>query len=226
MKVAIVDSNHDYKIKKIVSKYFKIVKDDPDFVISVGGDGTVLLSERLYPSIPKLTIKTSNTCRKCQYMPSQLKHCLELIKNGKYEMEEESKIEAKFKGKKILALNEIQIHNKKPTVAIRFSVKSTNFFQNNVIGDGLVISTPFGSTGYYMSITGKTFKKGLGLAFNNTHNLKIKNVVLNEKSKINVKLLREDAWLLRDNDEKYFNLKEGDKFIAYKSSQRAMFIKF
>ncbi|MFH8080315.1 MAG: hypothetical protein QXO84_00310 [Candidatus Aenigmatarchaeota archaeon] len=225
MKVAIVSQNNFSLIKKIESAGIKIVKENPDIVISIGGDGTILLSERLYPSIPKLAIKTSSTCRKCQYTPSQIKNVLELIKKGKYKIEEENKIEVRFKNYKLLALNEIQLHNKKPTVAIRFSVEADGFRQENVIGDGLIVSTPFGSTGYYMSITGKKFKKGLGLAFNNPHNIKIKGIVLDENAKIKVKLLREEAWLIRDNDDNFLNLEKGDKFKVVKSKEKARFIK-
>jgi len=225
MKVAIVSQNNDDLIKKIKSFGFDIVKSDPDIVISIGGDGTVLLSERLYPSVPKLAIKTSSTCRKCQYTPQQLKEILELIKSNDFEIAEESKIEARFKGKRILALNEVQLHNKKPIVAIRFSVEANGFKQENVIGDGIIIATPFGSTGYYKSITGKSFSRGIGIAFNNAHNLNAKGVVLSEKAKIKVKLLREEAWLLRDNDESFIDLEEGDSFRVAIAREKAKFIK-
>ncbi|MBU5689273.1 MAG: NAD(+)/NADH kinase [Candidatus Aenigmarchaeota archaeon] len=226
MKVAIVSQNNYKLIKQIKSAGLRIVKVQPDIVISIGGDGTILLSERLYPSVPKLAIKTSSTCRKCQYMPGHLKVALELIKKGKYRIVEEKKIEAKFKNHRLIALNEIQLHNKKPTVAIRFSVQANGFKQDNVIGDGLIVSTPFGSTGYYMSITGKKFKKGIGLAFNNPHNIKTKGIVLDENKKINIKLLREEAWLIRDNDDNFLSLKKNDRFKVFVSKEKAHFIKF
>lgn len=40
---------------------------------------------------------------------------------------------------------------------------------DRLIGDGVLVATPFGSTGYYRSITGGTFSSGLGVAFNNVH---------------------------------------------------------
>jgi NAD+ kinase len=225
MKFAIVSQNNHSIINKLKSMKLKIVKDDPDIVISIGGDGTILLSERLYPSIPKLVIKTSNTCRKCQYKPNQIKPILRVVMEGKYKIKEEKKIEAIFKGIRITALNEIQLHNKKPTVALRFSVRSNGFEQNNIIGDGLIIATPFGSTAYYNSITGKTFNKGIGLAFNNPHNINTKGVVLDEKAKINVKVLRESGWLIRDNDDKFIDINEGESFKAFISKEVAKFIK-
>ncbi len=224
MKVAIVSQNGLSEINKIKKLGFKIVKKDPDIVISIGGDGTILISERLYPSIPKLAIKTSKTCRKCQYTPLQLKILLEKVKKGDYNIYEENKLEARFNDTRLLALNEIQLHNKKPTVALRFSIKAGAIKESNVIGDGLIIATPFGSTGYYKSVVGKTFKKGIGVAFNNAHNLNKKGFVVDEKTKINVKILREQGWLIRDNDEIFIDLKPGDTFKVYTSKEKAKFI--
>jgi NAD+ kinase len=225
MRVAIVSQNNLSIIKQLQSMKLEIVEEDPDIVISIGGDGTILLSERLYPDIPKLVIKTSNTCRRCQYRKSQIKSILKLVMKGKYKIKEEKKIETKFKSFRLVALNEIQLHNKKPTVALRFSVKADGFEQRNVIGDGLIIATPFGSTGYYNSITGKAFKKGIGLAFNNPHNIKLKGIVLDENAKVNVKVLREEGWLIRDNDDNFIDIKKGERFKAYISKETAKFIK-
>ena len=224
MKVALVSQNSYSIIKQLKSMKVKLVKEDPDVVISIGGDGTILLSERLYPGIPKLVIKTSSTCRRCQYRPEQLRYILKLVMEGKYKIKEEKKVEARFKDIRLIGLNEVQLHNKKPTVALRFSVKADGFEQKNVIGDGLIIATPFGSTGYYSSITGKSFKKGIGLAFNNPYNIKLKGIVLKENVKITVKVLREEGWLIRDNDENFVDIKKGEKFKACISKERAKFI--
>ncbi|MCS7134898.1 MAG: hypothetical protein NZ893_00460 [Candidatus Aenigmarchaeota archaeon] len=225
MNVAIVAQNNINLVRKIKSLGFKIVEENPEMIISIGGDGTILLSERLYPSVPKLVLKTSSTCRKCEYTINQLKTILDLIKQGKYVIEEEKKVEARFKKQKILALNEIQLHNKKPTVALRFSVTADTLKQENVIGDGLIIASPFGSTGYYMSVVGKSFRKGIGIAFNNPHNIRLKGFVLKENVKIVVRVLREEGWLIRDNDENFIDLYPGDKFKVFLSKERAKFIK-
>ncbi|MBU5689661.1 MAG: hypothetical protein QXM68_00940 [Candidatus Aenigmatarchaeota archaeon] len=225
MKVAIVESGRNLEMKKIISKYFKIVKNDPDFVISIGGDGTILASERLYPSIPKLTIKTSQICRKCDYSPNRLEIILKMLNDGKYELKKEMKLEAKFKGKRIIALNEIQLHNENPTVAIRFDVYADKMYRN-VIGDGVIVSTPFGSTGYFKSITGKSFKKGIGIAFNNSYNFPRKPIIIDEKSKIKIKLNRESGLLLRDNDQNFVRVKENQKIYIKKARKPAFFVNF
>ena len=63
---------------------FKIVDENPDFIVCYGGDGTVLFSERTIPEVPKLIIKTSRVCRKCDYTRKDLKKVLSNIRKGNY----------------------------------------------------------------------------------------------------------------------------------------------
>jgi NAD kinase len=51
-----------------------------------------------------------------------------------------------------------------------------------------------------------------------------KGFVVDEKAKINVKILREEGWLIRDNDESFIDLKPGDAFKVYTSKEKAKFI--
>ena len=80
--------------------------------------------------------------------------CVSVFENGKYKIENQIKLEIIIKGKKILCLNDFVLRNKNPYEAIRFTVNG-----KEKIGDGVVVSTPFGSTAYFNSITKKKFKK-------------------------------------------------------------------
>lgn len=135
------------------------------------------------------------------------------------------KIRAEFKDKFLEALNEIQIRNKLPTKAIRFSLETKKKVFENLNGDGVIIATPFGSTGYYNSIGGKSFEKGIGLAFNNIHLNNIDCKILSEGVKIKVKIQRGPALLVKDNYEKFIELNKEDEIIIEKSDNKAGFIK-
>lgn len=227
MKVAVVSQNDRKIIEKLLKKHkFRIVKKNPDVVICSGGDGTILISERLYPSVPKLAIKTSKICRKCDYSPAQLEGILELLKEKKYKIIEEKKIKAEFKGKELVALNEIQVRHISPTVALRFSIFVDGKSYENLIGDGVIVATPFGSTGYYKSAGGKEFKKGIGIVFNNLYSSGKKSLVVSEKSKIRVKVERDRGLLIRDNDEKFVELKAGDEVTISLAKDEAKFLEF
>ena len=81
------------------------------------------------------------------------------------------KLKATTKQKKIVALNEINIHHKLPTKAIRFYIKFGKNKIINLIGDGVIIATPFGSTGYYKSVGGKFFSFLLSPIFGGSESL-------------------------------------------------------
>ncbi len=223
-KVAIVSKLDVSRIKDVLNKYnFKISKD-PDFVISYGGDGTILFSERLYPSIPKLIIKKNRICRKYEYMLGDLEKVLRKIKEGDFEIIEEMKLRTVKNGYNLLALNEIQIHHKFPTKAIRFSLQTNGHKFENLIGDGVVVSTPFGSLAYYKVTGGKPFKKGIGISFNNLYNRKEKSFVVDENLEIKIKILREEGFLSEDNNENIIELKEGDTVFIKKAKEKAKII--
>lgn len=225
MKVLIHSLLNTKKIEKILSKNsFEVVKRKPDFILCYGGDGTVLDAERKYPGIPKLLVKTTRVCRKCDFTLQELNKVLQEIKKGKFKIKEEMKIEAEFKDKKLIALNEIQIHTKLPIHAVRFSLSINGKRFKNLIGDGVIVATPFGSTAYYQSTGGKPFKKGIGISFNNLYPKPIKSFVVPEDSVVKVKIDRGDGWLIADNYEKFIEMEEGDKVIIKKTKEVAHFI--
>jgi len=213
------------KIKKILLKQgFVVSRIKPDFIICYGGDGSTLFCERRYPGIPKLVVKTSAISHKYEIKEEKLPEALKKIKEKKYKVIEESKVEAIYRGKKLIGLNEVQVHHKLPTKAIRFSITVDSKKIDKIVADGVVVATPFGSTGYYKSITGKKFKKGLGIAFNNVHNMKLKKINVSGEFPIKIKIEKNLAILASDNNPKMFNLKPGDEVTIKLSDKKARFI--
>jgi NAD+ kinase len=193
----------------------------PDFIISVGGDGTFLRAERRHPGIPKLLIKDSNVCNKCDNL--EYDGLFQSILNDEYEIEEHLKLKGYVNGSKHIAVNDFSVRNRLPIHAIRFSVTINKKQIYPLIGDGIVIASSFDSTGYYKSITKKSFSKGIGLAFNNvTEN--IRHRVLDKGAVVRVKLLRHDADLTVDNDQNIITLKEGQELTVCSSKQKARVI--
>src|SRR3972149_10222584 len=149
-KAAVCSATDKLRLKKELKKAgFRVVEKNPDFVLCYGGDGTILYAERKYPGIPKLAIKNTRICHRCEIKSNGLGVPLANIRAHNYTTTRETKLEAIYGKKKYLALNEIQIHNKLPTRAIRFSLQVNEKKFDELIGDGVIIATPFGSTAYY-----------------------------------------------------------------------------
>jgi NAD+ kinase len=213
------------QIENALQKYdFHIVKKNPDFILCFGGDGTILLCERKFPQVPKLIIKKSVICRKCDYFPHQIDEVLSKIKEGEFKIQTEIKLETEIDNKKLVGLNEIQIRAKLPIYALRFSTSINGETFENLIGDGLIVATPFGSTGYYKSTGGERFLKGIGVSFNNLHNRSIKSIMVSENSIIKTEIDRGPAWVITDNYEQFFELKDNEISTIIKSDNFAKFI--
>ena len=193
---------------------FEIVTADPDIIISYGGDGTLLSSERDYPKIPKLPLRNSQFCHKCANHEDEV--VLKKLLKSNLKLKEYRKLETTLLYKTFYALNDFVVRNEHPTHTIRFQINAGQL----LIGDGIVISTPFGSTGYFKSITGKNFEKGFGVAFNNTTE-NLEPLFLKDKDLLTFKLIRGKATLSFDNNPDIFTIDEGSELIFKLSNQVA-----
>lgn len=224
-KVAIVarDPDNIIDLKKNLSD-FEYDEKNPDFIVCLGGDGTFLFAERLFPGIPKLHIKDSEICTKCS--EGKIYELISKILRKEFSIEENMKLESTINDKTWLATNNFAIRNILPTQAIRFIVRvDGKQIDDTIIGDGILVSTPFGSTAYFQSVTRKTFDDGIGVAFNNTTKPH-EHLFLDENSKVEFELLRGDACFVSDNDLENLKLIEGQVITMKKSKQTAKVIKF
>ncbi|MEK7127687.1 MAG: hypothetical protein AAB838_03115 [Patescibacteria group bacterium] len=214
------------ELEQVVKNYgFEIIDPaaggmtTPDVVVTYGGDGTLLGAERDWPGIPKLPLKNSDHCHLCYDIPNE--KLLGRLVRGELKSKEYFKLEATVDDKKIIALNDIVIAHKFPNNAIRFTLAPSPYPLEPYIGDGLVIATPFGSTGYFYSVTKTAFTTGIGVAFNNIHNADIREKIIDENEEIKVKILRGPAVLAADNDPNLVDLTPSAEIIIKKSTQTA-----
>lgn len=219
MKILISGKNFKELETLVKEAGFEIVKSGPDIVISFGGDGTLLTSERLFPGIPKLPLRNSLVCKKCPDHQDEV--ILKKLLTGKLKLKEYKKLETSLLYKKFYALNDFVIRNIKPIHTIRFKVVKNKIPSKLYIGDGLVLSTSFGSTGYFKSITGQSFeiyKKEWGIVLNNTTQ-KVKAIYPKPNEEIGFKLIRGQATLSFDNSPEVFTIDE-DSELNFKLSDK------
>lgn len=216
MKVQLFGKNSK-NIEGLVNNLgFKIVTSNPDVIISYGGDGTLLSAERKFPSIAKLPLRNSQICNKCLNHEEGV--MLKKLLAGKLKLKEYQKLETVILYKNFYALNDFVIRNSNPTHTIRFRTSKTK--EKLLIGDGIVIATPFGATGYFKSVTHKTFNKGFGLAFNNTTE-KIFSVICKDNDSVSFYLIRGKSTLSMDNNPDIFEIDENSEIVFKLSNQVA-----
>lgn len=109
-----------------------------------------------------------------------------------------------FKDKNF-ALNEVAISKKDTSSMIRIDAFVDEEFLNTYWADGLVISTPTGSTGYSLSCGGPIIMPGTNniiVTPNAPHNLNVRPIVLNDKSVLKLKVDDRDQLALVSLDSR------------------------
>ncbi|MBV6481206.1 MAG: NAD kinase [bacterium] len=219
MKVALVGKSLN-TVEALLPAY-GLIRDDqsPEVVISVGGDGTLLSAERKYPTIPKLPLRFSETSRKIHDHKAEI--LFEKLVSGDLVEVPQMKLVAVTGTSRLHALNDVNFHNEMITSAVRYRVEINGQpHSSEIIGDGLIVATPFGSTAYYRSITHSIFQVGIGLAFNNSTE-PVDHLVLNENARIQVQVVRGPALVAVDNDPGWIHLGEGDTVEVHKAQESA-----
>ncbi|MBS1650810.1 MAG: NAD kinase [Bacteroidetes bacterium] len=131
-----------------------------DYLISLGGDGTLLETLALVKKsgIPVLGVNTGRLGFLATVNKTDLKKAILLLLNEKFTLDKRELIEINGCGNKFgevnFALNEFTIHKKDSSAMISIEVYVDSVFLNSYFADGLIISTPTGSTAYSLSCGG------------------------------------------------------------------------
>jgi NAD+ kinase len=195
----------------------------PDVIVTYGGDGTLLGAERDFPSVPKMAIRRHIHCHYCARHRPEL--MLKALAEDRLQVESLPKLEASTGGQRVLGLNDIILHNIFVSSGVRFLVwiNGERYRPGEIVGDGLIAATPFGSTAYYRSITQSLIHTGIGLAFNNTTE-PINHLVLREDEEIFVQITRGPAVITADNHPNPIPLDFGDEVRIAKAPESARLI--
>lgn len=148
--------------QKLQKSGFSLTKEfskDAELIISIGGDGAFLrtLHENNFPGIPFLGINTGHMGFFQELQPNEMDEFIFMYKQGRYTIQHLKTVKADIRnGKKtyhLLGLNEIVIKsvNSRP---IHLNLSIGNSFIERFSGDGIVVSTPAGSTAYSYSLGG------------------------------------------------------------------------
>lgn len=136
--------------------------DKIDLALAVGGDGTVLYVANLLAShkIPILGINFGHRGYLCEVQKNEIEDCVQKIIEGKYEIEEKTRIQAEIRKQNnstsiLKALNEISVGGINRTVHIEATIITPQTsLTTTITGDGLIVATRTGSTAYNINAGG------------------------------------------------------------------------
>ena len=154
----IPDAINSYQFNKCSRKE---LGEQCDLCIVVGGDGTILNAVRslAHANVPLLGINVGRLGFLADISPDELENSLSEILDGSYREEQRLLLETQVlrDGKTIFsadAFNDVVVHIRDVARIIEFETRINDAFVNHQRGDGMVISTPTGSTAYALSAGG------------------------------------------------------------------------
>ncbi len=164
-----------------------------DFVISTGGDGTLLraASHVGNKGIPIVGVNMGRLGFLSDFMPSEIEAALQSLYDGNYQTERHAVIQLECNGRTLAALNDIAVlkRDNASMISIRASVGGEYLVTYQA--DGLIVSTPTGSTAYSLSNGGPIITPNtdiLCLTPVAPHSLNIRPIVVDGQSVIELKV--------------------------------------
>jgi NAD+ kinase len=206
----------------IESKYFTLsseITPDFKFFFSLGGDGTFLEAVTYVrdKNIPIIGINTGRLGFLANIAQEEIAHSVDNLMKDNYTTELRSllKLEAENMqfGDFPFALNDITIQ-KKDTSLITIDAQIDGQELNKYWTDGLIISTPTGSTAYSLSAGGPILApdcKAIIISPNASHNLTVRPVVVPDDRSISLQVHSRSGCYLVTLDSRTHELKSGTK---------------
>jgi len=236
----------DSKIKDLIEdsineniKFFnsrKKIDDDIDFVFSIGGDGTILRSITYVKDsgIPILGINTGRLGFLTSIQKEGIEQAISNINKSKYSIIERTvlKVNSENQDNTILdypfALNEITVQRKDTTSLLNISCQINNNYLTNYWSDGLIVSTPTGSTGYSLSNGGSIVSPESNVIMLNPiapHNINMRSLIIPDNS--NIKIDIEGANNINLSiDSRMYSLNSANQIEIFKADFSIKTIKF
>ena len=203
--------------------------DGLDVLFVLGGDGTILsvASECAARSVKIIGINYGHMGFLAEFEPERLDDAVRLVCSGDYNVQRRSMLKAEYGGKVYFALNDLVIErstvgaNFLNTVNLHAKINGTTV--DNFSSDGIIISTPTGSTAYSLSAGGAVLSPELN-AFILTpicaHSLHSRPVVFSDKSVLDVSPINARASIVLVVDGKIVNEVRANENVRITKAER------
>lgn len=207
---------------------------DADFVISLGGDGTFLKAAARVGAkgLPVIGINIGRLGFLSDTMPSDIEAAVEAIYKGDYRLERHSVIEVTADGHDIdgsrYALNDIAVLKRDTASMISIRASVDGEYVVTYQADGLIVSTPTGSTAYGLSNGGPIVVAGtdvLCLTPVAPHSLNIRSIVINGNSEVTLSVSSRSHNFLLAIDGRSETLAENVKVTIRKAAHHVNIVK-
>ena len=220
-----IDLNINYE--KLAQELFDF---ECDMATILGGDGTLLRAQaRMDPEIPIFGINMGTVGFLTEIEVKDTFDALKEILKGEYYKEKRSRLVVSHENHNFTAMNEVVVMTEKPAKMLHFEIKVDGETIEEVRADGLIISTPSGSTAYSMSAGGPIVDPkvaGFIIIPICPYKLGVRPFVVSDNSEITVKLLKKGKSAVFVMDGQLNEEADYEEEIKFKKSDKdAYFIR-
>lgn len=254
MRFGIVSYLLKENTKKVIERIEKVVKDhggeilyesriaemlgldgiplekmDVDFVITIGGDGTVLYTlQRCNSKV--ISVHLGGLGFLTELKPEEIEEKLRYVFEGKYFIERRIKLKVEINDKRLYdCTNECVIHTDEIAKMRNFRIFLNEEMVDEINADGVIIATPTGSTSYALSTGGPILHPSID-GFVITHiapfRLAYRSHVVPSNCKIRIEIMKDKSCVLVMDGQESRKVKSDDKIILSKSENYAEFVRF
>ena len=203
-----------------------------DILVVIGGDGTILnvCGVAANKNIPILSVNNGRLGFLSEVEIFEFEQALKNIKNKEYGLEKRMMIQASLDDQVFHCLNEILVARSNRNSIAQMDVFSDGVYIDTYEGDGVIVSTPTGSTGYSLSSGGPILSpkiNALVLTPLCVHSLHNRSIVFNENESIEIVVESRDDQnsIYIDGQEVATKVQKGTKIVAKKSDLCVNFVK-
>ncbi len=216
------------------------IPEETECVLVLGGDGTLIRAASMLVDsrIPLIGVNLGNLGYLCELESGNVFTAIDQLMAGEYVVENRMMLEgygvtAGKNSEKCIAFNDIVIHRVGSLSVVRLSVYVNGEFLNAFRADGIIVSTPTGSTGYNMSAGGPIVDPKAQMILItpiNPHTLNARSIVIGADDEVVVELnerrsQRDEAVEVSFDGDNAVRLEVGDRFVIRKAKETARICK-
>ncbi|MBI9054322.1 MAG: NAD kinase [Bacteroidales bacterium] len=209
------------------------LKENIDLLFSIGGDGTILSAINYVRNygIPIVGINTGRLGFLASIAKDEIESALQAILTSNYQVEERSLLKLRTSSNHFgdfpYSLNEVAIQ-KVDSEMITVHVYIDGEYLNTYWSDGLIVSTPTGSTAYSLSVGGPIIIPQSGnfiISPISPHNLTVRPIVLPDTSTLELKLESRALNYIASLDHRSMMIKNTEELFIRKADFKVKLIK-
>ena len=216
---------------------FKTMREKADLIIVFGGDGTFLHTSLNFigTGIPLMGINLGRIGFLTEIETNELSEALDDIVNKNYTVESRNTLQVSIKrDDKVInnkyAINDVVINRGADGEMLKVNMHINNEFVNSYRGDGIIVSTPTGSTAYSFSAGGPIINpkvKAILITPLSPHAVHVKPMVISDDEVINIDVEgKKDKIYLTTDGRNSIKIKNEDIIEIKSSEQEISLIKF